>query len=290
MKVSLTDWWVLLRPRILAMVLLAMCVAAAGTPRTKPVGHVVAALGAAGLVVAGAMVLNQRIERASDALMARTASRPLPAGQLSAGPVTIFGLGLSLLGVGVLWLLGNAMLVLLAALGWMVYLLVYTPLKFRSAWQTPVGALAGALPVLLGAAAAGSPFGAPAMLLFGMLFCWQLPHAMAIAWLNREQFAAAGIKLAGTANTAGRTPAWLATAGTLGLVGLWLAAAATSPGVRAPGALAGPIAGIACSVAFLVSALQFLRQGSNAAARRLLWASLVYLPLALVLWLISPRV
>ncbi len=282
-------WWTLLRPRILAMVLLTMGVAALGTHRDQPIGRAACALGTAALVVAGAMVLNQRIERASDALMPRTASRPLPAGRLGAGRATLFGLGLSLVGLGALALLGDRTLLLLAALGWIAYLLVYTPLKFRSAWQTPVGALAGALPVLLGAAAAGSPFSLGAMLLFGMVFCWQLPHAMAIAWLNRGQFAAAGIRLAGAGDPAGRVRGLLAVGGTLGLVGLWVAMVAGGPGPPGPVALAGGVAGIAGSLAFLACAVAFLRRSSDSAARRLLWASLVYLPAALLVWLISVR-
>jgi len=283
--VKLKAWWKLLRPRILAMVLLTMAVAAMGTPRDESAPHTAAALGAASLLVAGAMVLNQRLERTSDALMTRTASRPLPAGRLSTRQVTLFGLGLTLAGAGALGLLGDRVLLLLAALGWGAYLLVYTPLKFYSPWQTPVGAAAGALPVLLGAAAAGAPFGMPAVLLFGMLFCWQLPHAMAIGRLNRQQFEAAGIRLAGVREPAGWGPGALAVAGTLGLVGLWVVAAAMGLKSRSPGAWAGPAVGIAGSLVFLGFAVAMLSHRSDSTARHLLWASLVYLPAALLLWL-----
>ena len=150
------DYWRLLRPRIVALVLLAMAVSAwitAPSPRCWPdVAH---ALVGAALVIAAAVALNQRLEWHTDAQMPRTAGRPLPAGRLSRRQVAYFGLATTAIGLTYLATATNAILVLLAAIGWLVYVGVYTPLKTRSTWQTPVGAAAGATPVLLGAAAVG---------------------------------------------------------------------------------------------------------------------------------------
>jgi len=282
-------WWSLLRPRILAMVLLAMGMAAAGTPSDRAPARVAVSLLGAALVVAGAMVLNQRIERRSDAMMARTASRPLPAGRLAARQVTMVGQGLSAAGAAVICWLGDWLLLMLCALGWVVYVLVYTPLKFRSAWQTPVGAVAGALPVMLGAAAAGHAFAPCAWVLFALLFCWQFPHAMAIAWLNRGELAAAGIRVAGTNRSPGRLPGLMAAGGAAGVVAVWVAMAPLGLERSPSGSLAAVAAGVVGSLGLLAGAARFLRSPSEYSARGLLRASLVYLPVALLLWLVAVR-
>jgi len=144
----------LLRPGILAAVLLAMAVAACAAGPAAPhgarLGH---ALLGTGLLVAGALALNQRLEQRPDALMARTAARPLPAGDLAPRAVAAAALASSAAGAGYLVFFTSATLAALAVLSWALYTLVYTPLKRRSPWQTPVGAVAGAMPMLLGAAA-----------------------------------------------------------------------------------------------------------------------------------------
>ena len=269
----MTAYWHLTRPRIVALVLLAMAVSAwtaAESPSWPAIAH--ALLGAA-LVIAGAIALNQRLECQGDAKMARTAGRPLPAGRLSRRQVTRFGLATTAVGLAYLAIAANAMLTALAAVGWLVYVGIYTPLKTRSAWQTPIGAAAGAMPVLLGAAAVGPPLSLWAIVLFGIVYFWQFPHSMAIAWRYRQEFSAAGVKVAVVTDPTGR------------VAGLWavLGAAALLPISLSPlfFSLAGTIYA-ACAavlgVAFLAFAVEFARRRNDPAARRLLWASLIYLP------------
>ena len=144
--------------------------------------HLAHVLFGTALVIVGAIALNQRLECAGDAKMPRTADRPLPSGRLSRRQVTTFGLAATALGLAYLAIAAGPMLTLLAAIGWLMYVGIYTPLKSRSAWQTPIGAAAGAMPVLLGAAAGGQSLSPWALVLFGIVFCWQFPHSMAIAW------------------------------------------------------------------------------------------------------------
>ena len=271
---SLIDYWRLTRPRIVAMVLLAMIMAAWMTAESPPFwAQVLPALLGTALVVGGAIALNERLEWQGDAKMDRTAGRPLPAGRLGQRQVTVFGLTATVLGLVVLASATNPTLTLLAAAGWLVYVAVYTPLKTRSTWQTPLGALAGATPVLLGAAAVGPSLSPWALLLFGMVFFWQFPHSMAVAWRYREQFAAAGVKVAAVTDPTGRSAGRWAIAGAavllpLSLAPLWLFSARATYGASA-GLL---------SAAYLGLAVCFGRRPDDATAGRLLLASLLYLP------------
>jgi heme o synthase len=268
----------LVRPRIVAMVLFAMAVAAYATPDAAAPWHdVLHALLGTALVIAGAMALNQRIERRGDASMARTAARPLPAGRLRGGQVTGFGLVLTAAGLGWLVAFSNASVTGLAALSWAVYVLVYTPLKSRSAWQTPVGAAAGAMPVLLGAAAAGALGSPTAAALFGIVFFWQLPHSMAIARLYREQFAAAGVKLATTTDPTGAAAGRIALLGAAALLGVSLVPLTFG---RAGGVYLA--VALVLGAAYLAAAGRFLVARDERSARWLLRASLVYLPAVLL--------
>jgi protoheme IX farnesyltransferase len=256
-----------------ALVLLAMAVSAwttAQSPSWAAIGH---ALVGTALVIAGAIALNQRLECQGDAKMARTAGRPLPAGRLSRRQVTRFGLAATLIGLAYLAVATNAMLTALAAVGWLIYVGIYTPLKTRSAWQTPIGAAAGALPVLLGAAAVGRSLSPWAIVLFGIVYFWQFPHSMAIAWLYRHEFAAAGVKVAVVTDPTGRA------------AGIWaaLGAAALLPISLSPlyFSLAGTRYAVCAAVlgaGFLGLATEFACRRNDSAARRLLWASLIYLP------------
>jgi heme o synthase len=267
------DYWHLIRPRIVALVLLAMAVSAWTTAQSLSWLTIAHALLGAALVIAGAIALNQRLECQGDAKMARTAGRPLPAGRLSRRQVTRFGLTATAVGLAYLAIATNAMLTALAAVGWLMYVGIYTPLKTRSAWQTPIGAAAGAMPVLLGAAAVGQPLSPWAIVLFGIVYFWQLPHSMAIAWLYRQQFSAAGVKVAVVADPTGRAAGIWAVFGAAALVPislspLYFCLAGTSYGLCAA----------ALAVVFLGFAIKFARRRDDPAARRLLWASLIYLP------------
>jgi heme o synthase len=216
--------------------------------------------------------------------MPRTADRPLPAGRLSAAHVARFGVIASLAGTAYLICFSNWAVVLLALGSWAVYVLVYTPLKRCSIWQTPIGAAAGAMPALLGAAAVDalkSPIG---WTLFGVVFFWQLPHSMAIAWLYRKQFADAGIRLATVVDPSGRIAGWFAVAGAILLLPASLAPAVFVPMGWGYGAIAGLL-----GLGYLLFSLVFFRRSGDVAARRLLCASLVYLPLLLMALIVAKK-
>jgi protoheme IX farnesyltransferase len=272
----------LIRPRIMALVLVSLAAAAwtAGPATPDPLAVLHAAVGTA-LVIAGAVSLNQRLEAAGDAQMPRTAARPLPAGRLSRRQVTGFGLAASACGLAYLIVLSSGLVTALAAASWALYVLLYTPLKTRSPWQTPVGAVAGAMPVLLGAAAAGAPTSPAAIALFAVVFCWQLPHAMAIAWRYRAEFAAAGVRLATVVEPSGRV------AGAIALLG---ALAAAPPSLWPLCASAGwgyALAAGLLNLALAAAALAFARRPGDRAARWLLVATLVYLPMLLAAWTVQ---
>ncbi len=147
------------------------------------------------LVAGGTAALNQYIERDMDAVMRRTASRPLPSGQLQPREVLIFGLATIVLGAGWLAVAVNLLSSVIAMATCLLYLCLYTPLKTRTTFATAVGAIPGALPPLIGWAAAHGSLSLGAWVLFAILFFWQFPHFMAIAWMYRQDYARAGIRM-----------------------------------------------------------------------------------------------
>lgn len=147
------------------------------------------------LIAGGTAALNQYVERDMDAVMRRTASRPLPTGQLSTREVLVFGVGTILIGFAWLLTMVNVLAALIALATCLLYLGTYTPLKKRTPLATAVGAFPGALPPLIGWAAATGTISLGGWILFAILFFWQFPHFMAIAWMYREDYARAGIKM-----------------------------------------------------------------------------------------------
>ena len=145
------------------------------------------------MIAAGTAALNHYIERESDRFMRRTASRPLPAGQLTPAEALRFGLGLALAGAVDLYYSAGSIACLLGVFTSLSYLLAYTPLKKRTVWATFIGAIPGAIPPMIGWTAATGKLGTGAWLLFAILFLWQFPHFHAISWMYREDYARAGI-------------------------------------------------------------------------------------------------
>jgi protoheme IX farnesyltransferase len=145
------------------------------------------------MIAAGTAALNHYIERESDRFMRRTASRPLPAGQLTPAEALRFGLGLALAGAVDLYYSAGSIACLLGVFTSLSYLLAYTPLKKRTVWATFIGAIPGAIPPMIGWTAATGELGTGAWLLFAILFLWQFPHFHAISWMYREDYARAGI-------------------------------------------------------------------------------------------------
>jgi heme o synthase len=281
-----SDYWNLARPKIVALVLAAMLVSgweAAETAISWPL-LIHAMLGTIGLIV-GAIALNQRLESHSDAMMPRTADRPLPSSRLSSRQVTWFGLTATTAGTIYLIWLGNMTLVVLALISWICYVAIYTPLKKRSIWQTPIGALAGAMPAVLGAAAVGTPWSLMGWTLFGIVFCWQFPHAMAIAWLYRRQFSDAEIKVATVVDPSGRMAGQFALFGAVALLPVSLMPLIFLPA----GWIYGVFAGL-MGLGYLACSIAFFKQTNDAVARRLLRASLIYLPMLLMVLIVARKI
>jgi protoheme IX farnesyltransferase len=182
-------------------------------------------------------------------------------------------------------LLVNASALGWALATWLVYVLAYTPLKSISAANTAVGAVAGALPVLIGWTATGQPIDARAAALVLVLFLWQFPHFMAIAWLYRDQYARAGHQMLTVVEPSGRRAGWQAVLAALALVPVSLVPVLAYPG---PGSTLYILAAALLGLGQLAIAAAFWRQASDARARLLLKASLVYLPTLLAMLMLAP--
>ena len=230
------------------------------------------------LVAAGTNALNQVAERDVDALMRRTRARPLPAGRLDLRVATTVAWGAGAAGVAYLVAFVNLLTASLAALTLLSYVFVYTPLKRRSSLATLVGAVPGALPILGGWTAIAGGLHAEAWVLFWIMFLWQLPHFLALAWLYREDYRRAQLRMLSVDDDDGRATFLYASlyAGALIPVALAATVVGLAGGVYFIGALA-------LSGGFLLAALAAARRRTPEAARRLFRVSLAYLPLLLVL-------
>lgn len=229
------------------------------------------------LVAGGAAALNQFLEREYDARMRRTASRPLPSGRLQPMTVMLFGGVCSLVGTIYLAALVNPLTSALGAISLVSYLFIYTPLKRLTWWNTAVGAIPGALPPLMGWAAARGELGPGGWALFAILAFWQLPHFFAIAWIYQEEYAKAGFKMLPSVDPDGSRSAQQSVSHTLGLM-----VASLAPVVLH---LAGTIylaAALVLGSFYLFQAIQFARKLDVPSAKKLFFASIIYLPLLLI--------
>lgn len=281
----LSDYLELAKPRIAAMALLTVLVGyTLGGGAWNPASLSRMLLGI-GLVAAASGAFNQLIERRTDALMARTANRPLPTGRLQPAEVALFGVACASIGVSLLYFTVNPTTALLAALTLALYVGAYTPLKRYTALSTAVGAIPGALPPILGWTASGAELDWAAFSLFVVLFVWQFPHFLAIAWLYRRDYAAAGLRMLPGGAFAHDRPRSVA-----GFLACGYAAVLV-PVSLLPGQLelaGGPyrVAALLLSLGYLAAAVRFAWHESRETARGLLYSSLVYLPalLAVLTW------
>jgi protoheme IX farnesyltransferase len=282
----LTDYLELAKPKIAAMALLTVLVGYTLGGGSWEAAAVCPMLVGIGLVAAASGAFNQLIERRTDRLMGRTANRPLPAGRMQPIEVGVFGAACAAVGLSLLFVAVNATTALLAGLTLVLYIGAYTPLKKYTALSTAVGAMPGALPPILGWTASGAELGWGAFSLFAILFVWQFPHFLAIAWLYRGDYQAAGLRmLPGGCESAGDRPRPV-----VGLLACGYAAVLV-PVSLLPGelALAGGtyrIAALLLSLGYLAAAVRFVAHQSRDTARGLLYSSLVYLPalLAVLTW------
>jgi protoheme IX farnesyltransferase len=273
-RVAARDWVELTKPRITALVLVTTLVGFV-TSSAGPVPGLAllwAVLGT-GFVAAGASVLNQVIERRTDALMHRTRTRPIPSGRVTPAEATLFGGLLSGLGLGILLFGSGPLATAVATATLLSYLVLYTPLKRLTPLSTLVGAVPGALPPVIGWAAARGSLDWGAFVLFAIIFFWQIPHFLAIAWLYRDDYERGGFPMLPVVDREGVFTARQTVIHCLALLLVSLAAAAV--GLGGAGYLAGAFL---LGVALTLFALRLVSARDVTAARGLFFASILYLP------------
>lgn len=283
----LADYLDLTKPRIAVMALFTVAAGyLLGAGPGAEARVLIHTLVGAGLVAAGGSALNQLLERRIDARMRRTMKRPLPAGRVSPEEAAMFGAALAGAGLAYLAATVPAPATVAAALTFVLYAFVYTPLKRLTAWNTAVGAVPGALPPVIGWYAArgwdGSAGWEGAAVLFGILFLWQIPHFLAIAWMYRADYAAGALRMLPGCDPKGRRTAFVMVLTAAALVPLGFLAA--------PAGLGGwPFAAgsAAFGLFFVRRAAEFARDRTDRSARRVLHASLFYLPGAFALLMID---
>jgi heme o synthase len=234
------------------------------------------------MVAGSAGAANQVWERRIDCNMPRTAVRPLPSERMSVGVAVAFTALIGILGTVVLGFAFGSVPALVGVATWVLYVLVYTPLKTRTAWNTTVGAIAGALPILIGYTALGGSLADPeGWLLVGVLVTWQYPHFMAIAWMYRHQYADAGFQMTTTVEPTGRSAGIQGVVGSLALIGcgLGLCIAPT----QLPSTILSAVAIVAVVYPMLRASIRFARHRDDVQARRLLRSSLLVLPAVLLI-------
>ena len=235
-----------------------------------------------GLIASGTAALNQWYEREADAKMRRTQARPLPAGRLDAWKALVFAILISVAGFGELWIGANPLSAMLGLFTLLCYLFVYTPLKQRSPHSTTIGSIPGAMPPLIGFAAASGTLTWDAWVLFAILFLWQFPHFYAIAWMYKEDYARAGIRMLPVVEPDGKS-----TARRILLYSIALIPISLMPKFFA---MAGDVylyGAIAMGLAFAYYGLRIRWDRTRQQARRVLLASVVYLPVLFSLMLID---
>lgn len=239
-------------------------------------------LGGTYAVAGGAAALNQAWERLYDARMARTRGRPVPSGRVEHREAILFGVGLILAGVCWLWFCINLLTALLGLASAAIYVLIYTPMKARSAWNTLVGAISGALPPVMGWTGAGQALDATALLLFAVLFFWQFPHFFALGWRYREEYQKGGFQMLASVDPKGATTAWLMTLGA--------AACIPSTALLTPLGVTGMVflyGGMVLGLWYTWACAKFLITRDDALAKRAFFVSLAYLPAVLLLMMID---
>src|SRR6202142_959744 len=281
----LSDYWALTKPEVNFLILITPFVgfylASPGNGWFSFAGLFNTLLGTL-LIASGTGALNQYLERTFDAQMRRTVRRPAAAGRLPASAVLAFGTALAVTGSIYLATAVNLLASALATLTLLTYLFVYTPLKRKTPMCVLVGAFPGAMPPLIGWAAASGRLNIEAGILYTMLFLWQFPHFMAIAWMYREDYFRAGYLVLPSGKSKAGFMGWLTVLPLLGLNLVSLIPAFT--GHAGP---VYPVGAMLLGSSFLYFGVQLVRRKSNLAARRLLQASIVYLPLVFILLMVG---
>lgn len=273
-----SDYRQLVRPRILVM---SSAAVVAGFILASPIAlsWSVMSLAVFGIccLVAASSVLNQVIEARTDAQMNRTVDRPVASGRLSRKEAAGFGIFISVLGAWVLAVYVNPLTSIAAFLTMLTYVLLYTPLKRSSALCTTVGAVPGAMPAVLGWFAAGGQMGVEAVALFGLFFVWQFPHFLAIGWIYRDDYAAAGLKMLPSFTDDGARAGWIALVYAVAFVPV--SCLPRFVGLAGTGYLG---AALILSLGYLWLTVRFSVSRTNLRARQLMAGSLICLPAMLI--------
>ena len=273
-----TDFFELAKPRVVLMVLITTFVGFyLGSEQVPDYLILVQTLIGTALAAGGTLALNQYMERDSDAVMQRTQRRPLPDGRLQPREAVWFGTAVTILGLGYLALAVNLLSACVTAFITMSYLLFYTPLKQRSSLCMLVGAVPGALPPVIGWVATRGSLDVGAWVLFAIMFLWQVPHTLAIARLYREDYAKAGIMFLPVIEPEGSSSNRQIISHSTALLAVSLLPTLLG--------IAGGIyfaAAFVLGVGFIASGIALALNSTLANARRLLFASLVYLPVLLL--------
>lgn len=283
MRQRVMDYMALAKPRVVVMVM-AVTVAGfyMGTTGTADWLRLLHLLIGVALSGGGTLALNQYIERKEDALMVRTQNRPLPEGRLQPQGAMWFGVLLTVFGLLYLAFMAHPLAGLVTAVTVVTYLFAYTLLKLKTSLCSVVGAVPGALPPVTGWVAARGQFDSEVWVLFAILFLWQLPHSLAIAWLYRDDYARAGFRLLPVIEPDGHSTGRQIVANCLALLGVGLLPTLVG--------LAGPtyfIVALLLGLVFLGFGIDLALSRTDEAARRLVLASLVYVPLVFLLMVLD---
>ncbi|MHC4953346.1 MAG: heme o synthase [Planctomycetota bacterium] len=237
---------------------------------------------ATGLVAGGANAINMFMERRLDSRMRRTWDRPLPSGRLQPYEVLAFGSVLGVVGVSWLALATTPLAAILAAATLLSYVLLYTPLKTRTTLNTHIGAIPGALPALIGWAAVQGSIAPLPWALFWIVYLWQLPHFLAIAWIHREDYARGGFKMLPSVDPDGSLTGRQAVVGAIAIIPVSLL-----PFFGGAVGVVYLFVALVAGAFYLLRAVAFMHERTEETARRLMRASLIYLPLILFALLVD---
>jgi heme o synthase len=277
------DYLELTKPRITVLILICTAVGYFfGSPNAFHLAVFVHVLLGTALMASGTAALNQWYEADSDAKMRRTSKRPIPAGRIKRIDGLLFGVALSLAGFADLWFGTNALAAALGLFTLATYIFLYTPLKRRSAVCTTVGALPGAMPPLIGYAAASGRLDAWAFALFLILFVWQFPHFYAIAWMYRDDYARGGIRMLPVIEPDGESTARRIVACSILLIPISLV-----PRLLGMTGFIYAAAAVAAGMGLIYIGVRLGRERTFTRARHVLLASVLYLPLVLALMVID---
>ena len=283
----LSDYWALTKPEVNFLIVVTTFAGfyLGNAPQSREFPFLLSINAVVGtlLVAGGTGTLNQYIERHFDAQMRRTARRPLAAGRLSPPAVLWFGIALAAIGSIYLAVAVNVLASLLALFTLLSYLFLYTPLKRKTPWCVLIGAIPGAMPPLIGWAAAFGKLTLGAWILYAALFLWQFPHFMAIAWMYREDYDRAGYMVLPQDDRVRTRFVNLQTLFPLSALVLL----SVLPALTGKASMLLSFGTLLLSVGFLYYGVQFTLSRSNSAARRLLAASIIYLPLLFLLMVVA---